>query len=77
MVGLAYPAECDGEVSAWLLGNGAAFGEYADGGVGRLETIRRSARVVDSAQLHAAGARRARQREDVLASTHLAVQRTA
>jgi len=77
VVGLAYPAEFDRDVSGWMLDRDVSLGEYADGGVGRLETIRRLAGVIDSAQLRAGPARRARRREEVLAAVGQAVQRTA
>lgn len=77
VVGLAFPAEADPDVARWLGDHNVQAGEYADGGVGRLATIRETARVVDSAQLHAAPARRDRSREEVFASVGRAVQRTA
>lgn len=77
VVGLAYPAECDEDVSRWMLDNEVAAGEYTDGGAGRLESIRRDARVIDSAQIHAAPNRRARLRQEVFACVGEAIQRIA
>ncbi len=77
VVGLAYPAEYDEDVSRWMLDNEVAAGAYADGGVGRLESIRRDARVIDSAQLHAIKSRRTRTRREVFASVGEPIQRTA
>jgi len=76
VTGLAFPAECDEDVGGWLLAHGVAAGEFADGGVGRLETIRRDARIIDSAQLAAAG-RQTRTRDEVFAAVGQAIQRTA
>ncbi|MHC4715513.1 MAG: hypothetical protein ACYS5V_00950 [Planctomycetota bacterium] len=77
VVGLAYPAEIDPDMSRWMLDQQVEAGEYVDGGVGRLATIRSTARVVDSAQLHAARARQSRSREEVFAAVGRPVQRTA
>ena len=77
VVGLAYPAEHDEELSRWLLDHEVEAGEYADGGVGRLETMRQVLHVIETAQLRAAPGRRSRTREQVLADTHQPVQRTA
>ena len=77
VVGLAYPAEYDEDVSRWMLEADVSIGEVADGGIGRLETIQRQARIVDSAQLVAAAGRRSRSRREVLASVGRAIQRGA
>ncbi len=77
VVALAYPAEYDEDVSRWMLNNEVKAGEYADGGVGQLESIRRDARIIDSAQLSAAKSRQARTRQEVLDSVGEAIQRTA
>ncbi len=77
VVGLAYPAECDEDVARWLLENKVTAGEYADGGIGRLEWMRGSVRLIETAQLRAAPKRRPRTRREVLASTDKPIQRTA
>ncbi len=77
VVGTAYPAEYDEDVSRWMLDNEVALGEYADGGIGRLETIRRDARIIDSAQIHAVKSRQARTRQEVFDSIGEAIQRIA
>ena len=77
VVGLAYPAEYDEDVSRWMLDNDVTVGERADGGVGRLKVIERDAQVIESTQLHAAPARRARSREEVFASVGEPIQRIA
>ncbi len=77
VAGLAYPAEYDQDVSRWLLDNELAAGDRADGGVGRLEAVRRRTTVVESMQLQAAASRRSRSRQEILASTAQAVQRIA
>ena len=76
VVGLAYPAEYDQDVSRWMLEHQIAIGAHADGGIRRLETIRRAATVIDSAQLQSGG-RASRSREEVLASVEQAIQRVA
>ncbi|MDY7009577.1 MAG: hypothetical protein SVV80_02345 [Planctomycetota bacterium] len=77
VVGLAYPAEYDEDVSKWMLDNKVSAGQRADGGVGRLEIIRRDARIIDSAQLSAVPNRRARNRDEVFAGVGEAIQRIA
>ena len=77
VVGLAYPAEYEDDMARWMLERQVSAGEYADGGMGRLECIRRDARVMDSCQLHAAANRRARTRDEVLAAVGQPVQRSA
>ncbi len=77
LVGLAYPAEYDEDVARWMLDNQITAGEYADGGVGALESVRRDVRVIESCQLRAAPARRARAREEVFASIGQPIQRIA
>jgi len=77
VTGLAYPAEVDADVARWMLDHEVTAGEYADGGVGRLATIRSTAQIAETAQLHPAGARRSRSREEVFASVGRPVQRIA
>jgi len=77
VAGLAFPAEYDEDIGGWLLAHAVAAGEFADGGAGRLDTIRRQARVIDSAQLVAAAGRRTRTRDEVFAAVGQAIQRTA
>jgi len=77
VVGLAYPAEVDADIARWMLDHEVTAGEYADGGVGRLATIRATAHIVESAQLHAGPARQSRPREEVFASVGRPVQRIA
>ncbi len=77
VVGLAYPAEYDEDVSRWMLDNEVALGVCADGGTGRLETIRRDARIIDSAQIHAVKSRQSRTRQEVFAGVGEAIQRIA
>ena len=77
VVGLAYPAEHDEDVSRWMLDNEVAAGEYADGGTSRLETIRRDARIIDSTQIQAVKSRQARTRQEVFAGVGEAIQRIA
>lgn len=77
VVGLAYPAEYDEDVSRWMLDNDVTAGRRADGGVARLEAVRRDAHVIESVQLNAAPARRARTPEEVLASVGETIQRIA
>ena len=77
VAGLAYPAEYEDDMARWMLDRQVSAGEYADGGIGRLESIRRDARVIDSAQLHAAADRRARTRDEVFAAVGRPVQRSA
>jgi len=77
VAGLAFPAEYDEDIGGWLLAHTVAAGEFADGGVGRLETIRRDARIIDSAQLLAPAARRTRTRDQVFAAVGRPIQRTA
>jgi hypothetical protein len=77
VVGLAYPAEQDEDVARWLLDHDVSAGEYADGGVGRLEAVRRNTHVLESAQLLAAPSRQARSRDEVLAAVGRPVQRVA
>ena len=77
LVGLSYPAEHDEDLSAWMLNHNVTAGRRADGGVGQLHVIRERARVIESTQLHAHPARRARTREQVLASVGQAIQRIA
>jgi hypothetical protein len=77
VVGLAYPAEYDEDVSRWMLDNQVTAGEHADGGLGRLETIRSRFHVTETAQLHAAAKRQARDRQEVYASVGRPVQRIA
>ncbi len=75
--GLAYPAEHDEDISRWMLDNEVKAGEYADGGVGRLESIRRDARIIDSTQLAAVKSRQARTRQEVFDSIGQPIQRIA
>jgi hypothetical protein len=75
VVGLAYPAEYDEDVSRWMLDNDVTAGEVADGGVGRLETVQRDSQIIESTQLQASAARQARSRQEVLASVGEPVQR--
>ena len=77
IVGLAYPAECDEDVSLWMLDKNISAGEYADGGIGRLEEIRRNTKIIDSAQLHAATSSQARTRQEVFDSVDRPIQRIA
>ncbi len=77
VVGLAYPAECDEDVARWMLDHEVQAGEYADGGIGRLEQMRTLLNVIDSAQLHARPARQARPRDELLAAIGEPIQRTA
>ncbi len=77
VVGLAYPAEYDEDISRWMLDNEVAFGEYADGGTGRLESIRRDAQIIDSAQIRAVKSRQTRTRQEVFANVGEAIQRIA
>ena len=77
VVGLAYPAEVDADVARWMLDHDVSAGDYADGGAGRLATVRATAQIVDTAQLHAAPFRQSRPREEVLASVGRPVQRIA
>jgi hypothetical protein len=58
-----------------MLQQDAGFGEYADGGVGRLEEIRRQGRILDSGQLPAVQS--SRSREEVFATVGQPVQRVA
>jgi hypothetical protein len=74
---LAYPAEYEEDVARWMLDHGVEAGEYADGGIGRLEQMRALLHVMATAQLHAHPSRRARTREQVLAAAGEPVQRTA
>ena len=76
-VGMAYPAECDPDISAWLLEHGGAVGEFADGGIGRLEILRRDARTLESDQLAARAERQSRPRAEVFAGVDRGVQRIA
>lgn len=75
VAGLAYPAECDEDVSRWLLDHDVRAGEYADGGIGRLEQMRQRITIIDSAQLHARPARASRSREEVFAAVGEPIQR--
>ena len=77
VAGLAYPAEYDEDISRWMLDNEVTFGEYADGGTGRLESIRRDAHLIDSAQLRAVKSRQSRTRQEVFAGVGEAIQRIA
>lgn len=77
VVGLAFPAEYDEDMSRWMLDHEISAGEYADGGIGRLETLRRNLRHIDTCQLHAAAGRRARTREEVFAAVGQPIQRIA
>jgi len=77
VVGVAYPAECDEDVSAWMLAHDVRAGEYADGGVGRLQAMREALHVIETASLRPPAGRRARRREEVLAAVGRPVQRTA
>jgi hypothetical protein len=77
VVGLAYPAEYDEDISRWMLDNEVSLGVCADGGTGRLETIRRDARIIDSAQIHAVKSRQSRTRQEVLAGVGEPIQRIA
>jgi len=77
VVGLAYPAEHDEDVSRWMLDHDVTAGERADGGTGRLQVVRRDGRIIESEQLHADPARRARSRQEVLGSVGEPIQRTA
>jgi len=74
---LAYPAECEEDISRWLLDHDVRAGEYADGGIGRLEQMRQQLTIIDSAQLHARPARASRSREEVFAAVGEPIQRTA
>ena len=75
--GLAYPAEYDEDISRWMLDNEVKAGEYADGGVGRLESIRRDVRIIESAQIHAAKSRQSRTQQEVFNSVGETIQRIA
>ena len=77
LVGLAYPAECDPDIARWMLDRDVRLGEYADGGIGRLQTIQAEASVLDSSQLEAAGNRQSRSRDEVLRTVGQPVQRIA
>ena len=77
VVGLAYPAECDEDMSRWMLDHGVEAGEYADGGIGRLQQMRAALTVIGSAQLEARPQRRARTRDEVFAAVGEPIQRTA
>lgn len=77
VVGLVYPAEHDQDVARWLLDNNVTAGSRADGGIRRLRAVRHEAHIIESAQLHAAPARRSRTPEEVFASVGRTIQRTA
>jgi len=77
VVALAYPAECDEDMARWMLDHGVEAGEYADGGIGRLEQVRATLTTIDSAQLRARPQRRARARDAILAAVGEPIQRTA
>ena len=77
VVGLTYPAEYDADISQWLLEHNLEPGEYADGGVSKLEAINRDARVIQSDQLRAVPSRRARSFEQIIATIGQAIQRVA
>jgi hypothetical protein len=74
--GLEYPAECEQDVSGWLVANQVAAGDYADGGPSRLGAIRLAGAVIDSAQLQPGAFRRSRSRQEVLGSIGQPLQRT-
>jgi hypothetical protein len=76
VTGLEYPAECDQDVSGWLLANQVAAGDYVDGGAGRLAAVRLEGAVIDSAQLQPGAFRRSRSRAEVLGTIGQPLQRT-
>ncbi len=77
VVALAYPAECEEEIARWMIDHEIDAGEYADGGIGRLQQMRELMTVIDSAQLAARPSRQARTRDEVLAAVGDPIQRTA
>ena len=72
---LAYAAEQDGEVSAWLLEHQVAAGDAVEGGPAALAAAQADGDVIESTQLAAAPGRRSRSREEVLAAVGECVQR--
>jgi hypothetical protein len=74
---LAYPAESDPDVAAWVLEIGFEGGELAAGGVDALTALRRELTVVDSVQLRPAAVRTARPLDELLESLDRPIQRVA
>lgn len=77
VVGLAFPAEYDEDISSWLLAHEVTAGERADGGVARLAEVYSQTQAIDSCQLHADPAVAARGMDELLASVGEPIQRMA
>lgn len=76
VVALIFPAEYSDEMSRWLLDMDYRGGDLVEGGISQVTDYYRSAaRVIDRRQLWSAADAASRTPEQVLASTHLAVQR--
>lgn len=75
LTGLEYPAECDQDISGWLLANEVAAGDYVDGGPGRLAALRLEGTVIETAQLQPGAFRQSRSRSEVLGSIGQPLQR--
>ncbi len=72
---MMFPAEYTHDVSAWLKEIGYRGGDYCEGGISQVTAYQAcSATILERGQLHATGAQ-SRPAEEVLASTHLPVQR--
>ena len=75
-VAMIYPAECDGEVSSWLIDGQYKTSGAAEGGVGAVQRYYDSeVEILDRHQLFAGSEFTSRSGEELLASVKLAVQR--
>jgi len=76
VVALIYPAECDEEISSWLLAGEYKTDGVAEGGTGAVQRYYdRDAEILDRHQLFAKSQSPSRTGEELLACLKMAVQR--